>query len=43
MHNNALAALGNEGAEIIAARTIRSSSELCSVGGDGSSAAGQID
>lgn len=42
-HSNALAALGNEGAEIIAARTIRSSSELGSVGGDGSSAAGQID
>jgi 4-diphosphocytidyl-2-C-methyl-D-erythritol kinase len=42
-HSNALAALSNEGAEIIAARTIRSSSEHGSSGEDGSSAAGQID
>ena len=42
-HSNALAALGNEGAEIIAARTIRSSNEPGSVDGDGSSAVGQID
>ena len=34
-HSNALAALGNEGAEIIAARTIPSSSESESIDGDG--------
>ncbi len=34
-HSNALAALGNEGAEIIAARTISSSSESESIDGDG--------
>jgi 4-diphosphocytidyl-2-C-methyl-D-erythritol kinase len=42
-HGNALAALGNEGAEIITARTIRASSDQESVDGDGSSAAGQDD
>jgi 4-diphosphocytidyl-2-C-methyl-D-erythritol kinase len=42
-HGNALAALGNEGAEIIATRTIRASSDLGSVDGDGPSAAGQDD
>ena len=42
-HDNALAALGNEGAEIIAARTIRASSDPRSVEGDGSSAAGRDD
>lgn len=42
-HDNALAALGNEGAEIIAAGTIRASSEQNSVDEDGSSAVGQVD
>ncbi len=42
-HNNALAALGNEGAEIIAARTIRSSNDATSIDGDGSPAAGRGD
>ena len=42
-HSNALAALSNEGAEIIAARTIRASNDESSWDGDGSSAVGQID
>ncbi len=42
-HSNALAALGNEGAEIIAARTIRTSHDETSQDGEGSSAAGQVD
>jgi 4-diphosphocytidyl-2-C-methyl-D-erythritol kinase len=42
-HSNALAALGNEGAEIIAARTIRSSNDEASRDEDGTSAAGQVD
>lgn len=42
-HNNALAALGNEGADIVAARTIRSSNDVVSSGPDGSAVVGQID
>lgn len=42
-HSNALAALSNEGAEIIAARTILSSHDGTSQDRDGSSAVGQID
>ncbi len=42
-HSNALAALSNEGADIIAARTVRSPNDVKSFGADGLPAAGQID
>lgn len=42
-HSNALAALSNEGAEIIAARTVRSPNDMESFGADDVPAAGQND